>query len=383
MSMDPQELKRIMGSGLLSFPLTDFDANGDFHRDGYVKRLEWLAPYGATALFAAGGTGEFFSLTSAEYPVIIKTAVDTCRGKVPIIAGAGGPTRFAIECAQAAEKAGAHGILLLPHYLTEAGQEGLAAHVEAVCRSVKFGVVVYNRAHSRLKPETLARLADRNANLVGFKDGVGDIEAMVAVYQRMGDRFAYLGGLPTAEVYAAAYKAMGTPVYSSAVFNFIPKTAMDFYKAVAADDLPTQHRLLKHFFMPYLELRNRVPGYAVSIIKAGATIVGRSAGPVRPPLTDLKSNEVEELAALIASRAPGSRARPCVRAAALHPQWRSRNLAHDRQGSAKPAVGNTDAPATYRLSTPKPGRRGPRRPPAGTKPSASCRRDDARSSVTF
>ena len=304
MSMDPQELKRIMGSGLLSFPLTDFDANGDFHRDGYIKRLEWLAPYGATALFAAGGTGEFFSLTSAEYPTIIKTAVDTCRGKVPIIAGTGGPTRVAIECAPAAETAGAHGILLLPHYLTEAGQEGLAAHVEAICKSVKFGVVVYNRSNSRLKPDTLARLAERNANLVGFKDGVGDIEAMVAIYQRMGERFAYLGGLPTAEVYAAAYKAMGTPVYSSAVFNFIPKTAMDFYHAVAKDDLPTQHRLLKQFFMPYLELRNRVPGYAVSIIKAGATIVGHGAGPVRPPLTDLKSNEVEELAALIAKLGP-------------------------------------------------------------------------------
>ena len=304
MSMDPQELKRIMGSGLLSFPLTDFDANGDFHRDGYIKRLEWLAPYGATALFAAGGTGEFFSLTSAEYPTIIKTAVDTCRGKVPIIAGTGGPTRFAIQCAREAERAGAHGILLLPHYLTEAGQEGLAAHVEAICKSVKFGVVVYNRSNSRLKPDTLARLAERNANLVGFKDGVGDIEAMVAIYQRMGERFAYLGGLPTAEVYAAAYKAMGTPVYSSAVFNFIPKTAMDFYHAVAKDDLPTQHRLLKQFFMPYLELRNRVPGYAVSIIKAGATIVGHGAGPVRPPLTDLKSNEVEELAALIAKLGP-------------------------------------------------------------------------------
>ncbi len=127
---------------------------------------------------------------------------------------------------------------------------------------------------------------------------------MVAIYQRMGDRFAYLGGLPTAEVYAAAYKAMGTPVYSSAVFNFIPKTAMDFYHAVAKDDLPTQHRLLNQFFMPYLELRNRVPGYAVSIIKAGATIVGHGAGPVRPPLTDLKSNEVEELAALIAKLGP-------------------------------------------------------------------------------
>ncbi len=299
MSFTPQELKTIMGSGLLSFPVTDFDAQGNFHRPGYVKRLEWLAPYGASALFAAGGTGEFFSLTPEEYPGIIKTAVDVCRGTVPIIAGAGGPTRQTIAYAQAAEKAGAHGILLLPHYLTEAGQEGLAAHVEAVCRSVDFGVIVYNRAQSRYKPETLARLAERCPNLVGFKDGVGDIEAMVAIYQKMGDRFSYLGGLPTAEVYAAAYKAMGTPVYSSAVFNFIPKTAMKFYEAVRDDDMATQHRLLKDFFMPYLEIRNRMPGYAVSIVKAGAKIVGHDAGPVRPPLTDLKADEVAQLAALI------------------------------------------------------------------------------------
>jgi 5-dehydro-4-deoxyglucarate dehydratase len=302
--MNPQELKSIMGSGLLSFPVTDFDANGNFNKKGYVERLEWLAPYGASALFAAGGTGEYFSLTGHEYPEIIQTAVDTCRGKVPIIAGAGGPTRFAIECAQAAEKAGAHGILLMPHYLTEAGQEGLAAHVDEVCKSVKFGVVVYNRAQSKFKPDTLARLAERNPNLVGFKDGVGDIEAMVSVFQKMGDRFAYLGGLPTAEVYAAAYKALGTPVYSSAVFNFIPKTAMEFYAAVRDDDLKTQHRLLKDFFMPYLDIRNRMQGYAVSIVKAGAKIVGHDAGPVRAPLTDLKADEMAMLKALIDKLGP-------------------------------------------------------------------------------
>lgn len=302
--MNPQELKSIMGSGLLSFPLTDFDVNGDFNKAGYVKRLEWLGPYGASALFAAGGTGEFFSLTGEEYPEIIKTAVDTCRGVVPIIAGAGGPTRFAIQCAQAAEKAGAHGILLLPHYLTEAGQEGLAAHVEAVCKSVKFGVIVYNRANSRLKPDTLAKLAERNPNLVGFKDGVGDIELMNSIFLKMGDRFAYLGGLPTAEVYAAAYKAMGTPVYSSAVFNFIPKTAIQFYEAVRDDDMATQHRLLKDFFMPYLDLRNRTAGYAVSIVKAGAKIVGHDAGPVRAPLTDLKPDELDKLKTLIDTLGP-------------------------------------------------------------------------------
>lgn len=302
--MNPQDLKTIVSDGLLSFPVTDFDQQGNFNPKGYAERLEWLAPYGASALFAAGGTGEFFSIDGHEYPEIIKTAVQTCKGKVPIIAGAGGSTRFAIECAQEAERQGAHGILLLPHYLMEAGQEGLIAHVEQVCKSVKFGVIVYNRNVTKLTPESLAILADRCPNLIGFKDGVGNIEIMSSIYMKMGDRFSYLGGLPTAEVYAAAYKALGTPVYSSAVFNFIPKTAMDFYRAVKADDLKTQHHLLREFFMPYLKIRNRDPGYAVSIIKAGAKIVGHDAGPVRAPLTDLKPAEYEELAALIKKVGP-------------------------------------------------------------------------------
>jgi 5-dehydro-4-deoxyglucarate dehydratase len=297
--MDPQKLKALLSSGLLSFPLTDFDERGDFNADGYRKRLEWLIPYGATALFAAGGTGEFFSLTGHEYPAIIKTAVSACRNQVPIIAGAGGATRFAIECAQAAQKAGADGILLLPHYLTEASQEGLAAHIEQICKSVNIGIIVYNRANSQLAPSTLEKLATRCPNLVGFKDGVGHIEKMSAIHLRLGDRLCYLGGLPTAEVYAAAYKALGTPVYSSAVFNFIPKTAMAFYKAVESDDMATQHKLLREFFHPYLEIRNRVPGYAVSIVKAGAALVDHDAGPVRAPLTELTAGEREQLKALI------------------------------------------------------------------------------------
>jgi 5-dehydro-4-deoxyglucarate dehydratase len=127
---------------------------------------------------------------------------------------------------------------------------------------------------------------------------------MVTIRRKLGDRFAYLGGLPTAEVYAAAYKALGVPVYSSAVFNFIPKTAMDFYRAVAADDHATMGRLIDTFFLPYLEIRNRKPGYAVSIIKAGAKIVGHDAGPVRPPLVDLSADESAKLAALIKSLGP-------------------------------------------------------------------------------
>ncbi|HJV62962.1 MAG TPA: 5-dehydro-4-deoxyglucarate dehydratase [Albitalea sp.] len=302
--MTPQDLKDIISSGLLSFPITDFDAEGNFDARSYAARLEWLSPYGASALFAAGGTGEFFSLAGSEYGDVIGTAVRACRGRVPIIAGAGGPTRHAIACAQEAERLGAHGILLLPHYLTEASPEGVAAHVEAVCRSVRFGVIVYNRAVCRLNPATLRPLAERCPNLVGFKDGIGDIELMVSIRQAMGERFAYLGGLPTAEVYAAAYKALGVPVYSSAVFNFVPRTALRFYEAVVHDDRATQSRLLDEFFLPYLAIRNRKPGYAVSIIKAGATLVGHPGGPVRPPLTDLSAEEREQLRVLIERLGP-------------------------------------------------------------------------------
>ncbi len=302
--MNPQELKSILSSGLLSFPVTDFDAAGDFNPESYIRRLEWLGPYGASALFAAGGTGEFFSLTNREYSSVIKTAVDTCDGGVPILAGVGGPTRQAIEMAQEAERLGAKGLLLLPHYLTEASQEGVALHVEQVCKSVKIGVVVYNRNVCRLTPALLEQLAERCPNLIGYKDGLGDIELMVSIRRRLGDRFSYLGGLPTAEVYAAAYKALGVPVYSSAVFNFIPKTAMDFYHAIARDDHQTVGKIIDDFFLPYLDIRNKRAGYAVSIVKAGAKIAGYDAGPVRAPLTDLLPAEYEQLAALIHAQGP-------------------------------------------------------------------------------
>jgi 5-dehydro-4-deoxyglucarate dehydratase len=149
---------------------------------------------------------------------------------------------------------------------------------------------------------TRSKAGQRCLNLVGFKDGIRH-RTMSSIHLRMGIA-SPTRRPPTAEVYAAAYKALGVPVYSSAVFNFIPKTAMDFYHAVAKDDMATQHRLLKDFFMPYLDIRNKGQGYAVSIVKAGAKIVGHDAGPVRTPLTELKADEYQALAALIDKLGP-------------------------------------------------------------------------------
>ncbi|WP_341702175.1 5-dehydro-4-deoxyglucarate dehydratase [Ferrovibrio sp.] len=302
--MEPNALKAAISAGLLSFPVTDFDAGGAFEPNGYRCRLEWLMPYGASALFAAGGTGEFFSLAADEYAAVIRTAVETCRGRVPIIAGTGYGTRQAIAYAREAERLGAAGLLIMPHYLVEADAEGISRHIAAICKSVKIGAIVYNRGVCRLGPDALEELAAECPNLIGFKDGIGDLELMVAIRRRMGDRFAYLGGLPTAEFFAAPYRAMGVPVYSSAVFNFIPKTAMDFYRAIAANDEATATRILDDFFMPYSKIRNRRPGYAVSIIKAGTRLVGQDAGPVRTPLMDCSDEEHRMLKALIDRMGP-------------------------------------------------------------------------------
>jgi 5-dehydro-4-deoxyglucarate dehydratase len=302
--MDPLTMAKLLGEGLLSFPVTHFDAAGQFDEAPYRAHCAWMLNHELSGLFAAGGTGEFFSLTPAEVGTVVRAAVAETAGKVPVISGCGYGTAIAVEIARDAEAAGADGVLLLPPYLTNSTQEGLAAHIEAVCRSTGKGVIVYNRDNAIVDDETLARLCERNPNLVGYKDGVGDIELMTRIYARMGDRLTYIGGLPTAETFAVPYLTMGVTTYSSAIFNFLPEWALAFYKSVRADDRAEVMQQLKDFVLPYIALRNRARGYAVSIVKAGCRAVGRDAGAVRSPLTDLSEAEHAELRALIEKVSP-------------------------------------------------------------------------------
>jgi 5-dehydro-4-deoxyglucarate dehydratase len=217
-----------------------------------------------------------------------------------VIAGCGYGTAMAVDLAEEAENRGADGVLLLPPYLANSEQAGLAAHIEKVCKSVSIGVIVYNRDNAIANDVTLAELCERNANLVGFKDGVGDIELLTRIYSRLGNRVTYIGGMPTAETFALPYRDIGFDTYSSAIFNFMPVWAQRFYKAVKAGDRATVAHHLKDFVMPYIAIRNRARGYAVAIVKAGCRLVGRPAGHVRTPFTDLKPAELEELRVLIA-----------------------------------------------------------------------------------
>ena len=235
-ALSPVDVAQRLGAGLLSFPVTPFTADFAIDEAQYRSNLDWLCGYDVAGLFAAGGTGEFFSLTPAEVARVVGIAVAETNGRVPVLAGAGYGTAIACEMAQAAEDAGADGLLLLPPYLVGSEQEGLSAHIEAVCRATGLGVIVYNRDNAVIGPDALARLCEKLPNLVGYKDGIGDIELMTRVYSRLGDRLTYIGGLPTAETFALPYLEMGVTTYSSAVFNFVPGFALDFYAAVRRRD---------------------------------------------------------------------------------------------------------------------------------------------------
>jgi 5-dehydro-4-deoxyglucarate dehydratase len=300
--MSPTELAKKIGEGLLSFPVTHFTRDLQFEEGRYREHISWLLEHKPAGLFAAGGTGEFFSLTLGEFSSVVSAAVRETGGRVPVLAGCGYGTAMAKEFAKAAEDAGADGILVLPPYLVNSEAAGLAAHAEAVCASTRLGVIIYNRDNAIIDDATLARLCDHCPNLIGFKDGVGDIELMTRIYARLGDRLTYVGGLPTAETFALPYLEMGVTTYSSAIFNFLPNFAMEFYAAVRRRDREQVYRQLREFVLPYIAIRNRRKGYAVSIVKAGMTAIGRTAGPVRSPLVDLNEQELSDLKKLIGDR---------------------------------------------------------------------------------
>lgn len=297
--MSPDEMAQQTGSGLLSFPVTHFNSAFDFIESDYRAHVAFLLEHGPAALFPAGGTGEFFSLTLQEYTQVVSAAVAETARRVPVIAGCGYGTRTAMQFAQAAEEAGADGVLLLPPYLVKADPAGLIAHARQVCASTRLGVIFYNRDNAVLDEVALETLCDACPNLVGLKDGHGDLELITRIRARLGDRLIYIGGLPTAETFALPYLDIGVTTYSSAIFNFLPEFATRFYAAVKRRDQSVVFSMLRQFVLPYIAIRNRRKGYAVSIVKAGMEVMGRSAGPVRPPLVDLRPNEMEELARLV------------------------------------------------------------------------------------
>lgn len=292
--------------GVLFFPVTPFAADGTVDVDVLREHISSRLPFGPGAVFAACGTGEFHALGIDEVRTVVTAAVEvvaTAAGKVPVVAGAGGPLGHALAAARAAEEAGADALLVLPPYLVNGPVDGLVAYVEAIAAASSLPVIVYHRGNAKFTAEAIAELA-ANPKVIGFKDGMGDVglaqEIVTAVKASGRTGFLLFNGLLTAELSQGAYRGLGIPLYSSAAFAMAPEIATAYYNAYMDGDEQRRDALLEGFYAPLVRLRDQTPGFGVSLIKAGLRLAGLPVGSVRPPLTDPTEEQLVELKAILA-----------------------------------------------------------------------------------
>lgn len=288
--------------GVLFFPVTPFTDSGVVDLDALAQHIAAGVAAGPGGVFVACGTGEFHALDDQEFGDVVSTAVEVVAGRVPVYAGAGGSIAQAKRFAVKAQQAGADGLLLLPPYLVEVPQPGLIDYTRAVAAAVDLPVIVYNRNNARFTEESAVAVA-RIPNVVGFKDGTGNFDQVARIVQAVtttvDPNFLFFNGLPTAETTQLAFRAIGVPLYSSATFAFAPDLALAFYNALESDNTDLVNALLNAFYIPLVRLRDTVPGYAVSLVKAGVTMEGIPAGPVRPPLIMPTTDDLATLASII------------------------------------------------------------------------------------
>jgi len=289
--------------GVLFFPVTPFAPDGGVDVDVLKEHISSRLPFGPGGVFAACGTGEFHALGINEVRTVVAAAVEVVAGKVPVVAGAGGPLGHALAAARAAEDLGADALLVLPPYLVNGPVDGLVAYVEAVANASSLPVIVYHRGNAKFTAKAIGQLA-ANPKVIGFKDGVGDVglaqEIVTAVKASGRTDFLLFNGLLTAELSQGAYRGLGIPLYSSAAFAMAPEIAAAYYDAYVSGDEERRDALLEGFFGPLVALRDQTPGFGVSLIKAGLRLAGLPVGSVRPPLVDPNEEQLVELKAILA-----------------------------------------------------------------------------------
>lgn len=295
--MRPNTLRNKL-SGVIAFPVTPFKENLSLDLPGLHHNLTKLLEYPISAVVAAGGTGEMYSLTPAEYARVIELTTHAVEDRVPVIAGVGFGQRVAVEMAQAAEKAGADGILAFPPYYQNADDEGLIEYYRAIGGATKLGMLIYSRDWANFSPAMVERLGSI-PTLIGWKDGHGDIRRLQAIMNLVGDRLHWIGG--AGDDLVAAYYSAGIRTFTSSIATVAPLLALKLHELADTGDHEALTELLNECVIPLFALRARRRGYEVSAMKVMMDMVGLNGGPVRPPLVNVKPEEEDELRTILST----------------------------------------------------------------------------------
>jgi 5-dehydro-4-deoxyglucarate dehydratase len=294
--MKPEDLRNLL-HGVIAFPITPFSSDLALDLPGLRANLRLLFQHPICAVVASGGTGELYSLAPEEQLEVVKATVEEARGRLPVIAGVGFNGRMAAEAARQAARAGADAILALPPYYPNADDAGLADYYQAIGAATPLGLFVYSRDWVNPGAAWVERLAARIPTLVGWKDGQGDVRRYQQIIQHVGDRLHWIGG--AGDDCVPAYYSIGIRTYTSSIATIAPKLSLQLHTAAAAGDSATLKRLMDTYVIPLFALRSRRRGYEVSAMKELMNLLGLAAGPVRPPLSRPRPEEIAELHALL------------------------------------------------------------------------------------
>ena len=283
--------------GVFGFPVTPFRPDLSLDLDALERNVDEMAAYPFCGLVCAGGTGELYSLSIDEIEQVTATTVRAVNGRMPVVAGAGFNVPMGVEIARKAKKAGADYLLILPPYYVSAPESGLFDYYQAIGRATDLPLMIYSRDWAKFDPHMVARLADKLPTLVAWKDGQGDVRKYQRIMEYNGDRLAWFGGL--GDDCVPGYFAIGVQAYTSSISNISPSLSLALAKAGMDQDFIEINKLMHRYVNPLYALRERSRGYEVAMMKEAMEILGKPAGPVRPPLMNCRPRDIEDLRKLM------------------------------------------------------------------------------------
>jgi 5-dehydro-4-deoxyglucarate dehydratase len=289
--MQPNELRHKL-QGVISFPVTPFKKDLSIDLDGFRKNLRSLLQHPVCAIVAPAGTGELYSLSPSEHAAVVKTVVDEVSGRVPVLAGTGFNPPIAAELAREAAKLNVSGILAFPPYYPSPDDDGVIAYYRGIADATPLGMLVYTRDWFNPTPALAEKLA-QIPNLIGWKDGQADLRRYQMIRQRLGNRLHWIGG--AGDDMVPGYYSIGIRTYTSSIANVAPRLSLKLHELASAGKSDELTKLMNELVIPLYALRARCKGYEVSAMKAMMDMLGLAGGPVRPPLVDLRPDELESL----------------------------------------------------------------------------------------
>lgn len=274
--------------------VTPFDGNKTNY-DVLGELIEWHIASGTDAIVICGTTGEASTMPDEEHLAAIKFTAEKASGRIKVIAGTGSnETAHAVALSKKAEEYGVDGLLQVTPYYNKTTQKGLVAHFTAIANAVSIPIILYNvpsRTGVSISIETLKELA-KVENIVAIKEASGNISYTARVAAEVPELYIYSGN----DDMIIPIMSLGGKGVISVLANVMPEETHEMCRAYLDGDCAKATRMQ----LDYLELCNKLFIEVNPIpVKTALNLMGKNAGNLRLPLTDMEEEHLEALKAVL------------------------------------------------------------------------------------